>query len=215
MKLGKLTSATLVAIAMVGCSTSPSSPYRDPREVRGRTVDFTTYDFQQCVNALVDDMLSDEKLTEKIKASFGSDRKPIVVTGFENETYQHNLDSRPDATKTDKLKVVLLETMTERLLKSGQFECMDRRDEGVIVGDWRKERDGAIVDNDASASLKDARGADYILHVTLYEFREGEGRIHDVYYKMSAKLTNKKTKRPDWIGSKEIRKVSQRPIVGW
>ena len=207
MKIKIVALAFLVAAVLVGCTTQPSSLYRDPGEVRGRTVDFTTYDFQQCANALVDDILSDAILSKKLKSSFDSDRTPIVVVRFENLTYQH--------AATDKLKEVMLETISERLQKSGRFEFVDRRADRLIVNDWTEERDGAIVDDDASAPLKNAQGADYILHATLNEFREGEGRVNDVYYKMSARLINKKTKKNDWVGSKEIRKVSQRSVIGW
>ena len=199
--------AVIVAGVSVGCSTSSNSPYRDPGEVRGRTVDFTTYDFQQCANALVDDILRDVLLAKKIDQTFGSGKIPIVVARFENLTYQH--------AATDKLKEVMLEAIMERLQKSGRFEFVDRRTEKMIAKDWADEQDGVIVADGASEPLKNARGADYILHATLNEFREGEGRVNDVYYKMSAQLIDKKTKKIDWFGSKEIRKVSRRPVVGW
>ena len=207
MKIVNYAVAAVVAVSSLGCSTSPESPYRDPGEVRGRTVDFTTYDFQQCANALVDDILSDALLTKKINKSFGSDRTPTVVVRFENLTYQH--------AATDKLKDVMLETISERLQKSGRFDFVDRRADRLIVNDWTEERDGAIVSDELSEPLKNGQGADYILHATLNEFREGDGRTHDVYYKMSARLINKKTKKNDWVGSKEIRKVSKRSVIGW
>lgn len=198
--------ALCVASALLGCST-PSSPYRDPGEGRGRTVDFTTYDFQQCANALADDILSDPVFTKKINEAFDADCTPIVVARFENLTYQHDA--------TDKLKEVTLETIMERLQKSGRFDFVDRRADGLIASDWIDERDGVSVADDAAESIKNAKGADYILHATLTEFREGDNRVHDVYYKMSARFINKRTKNNDWVGSKEIRKVSKRAAIGW
>ena len=128
-------------------------------------------------------------------------------------------EQKPDLTyqhaATDKLKDVMLETISERLQKSGRFDFVDRRADRLIVNDWTEERDGAIVSDELSEPLKNGQGADYILHATLNEFREGDGRTHDVYYKMSARLINKKTKKNDWVGSKEIRKVSKRSVIGW
>lgn len=207
MNIAKATFVLIATSGLVGCSTTSESPYRDPGEVRGRTVDFTTYDFQQCANALADDILSDSTLAEKIKRSFAPGKTPIVVVRFENLTYQH--------AATDKLKEVMLETIMERLQKSGRFDFMDRRADRLIVKDWAEERDGAIVADESSEPLKNAQGADYILHATLNEFREGDGRVHDVYYKMSARLISKRIKKSDWVGSKEIRKVSKRSVIGW
>lgn len=198
--------SALAMALLAGCASEPP-PYRDPSEARGRVVDFTTYDFQQSANRLVDDLLSDPELPMKMVNAFGADVVPIVALRYENLTYQHDA--------TDKLKEVMLDTIATRLLKSGRFGIVDRRLENIIGRDWEDEMNGVSVADGASAPLKNARGADYILHAALTEFREGDKCVHDVYYKMTARLVNKKTKDLDWIGEKEIRKVSKRSVVGW
>jgi len=193
-------------IGEVGCSSKYESPYRDPGEMRGRTTDFTTYDVQQCVIALVDDLLSNEELGRRLAAQFPY-RKPLVAIRLENLTYQHSA--------TDKLKISMFNTIESRLLNSGRFDFRDRSAEKILVGDTLDEKDSVLVDDATSAEWKDAKGVDYLLMGNLLEFREGDGRIHDTYYKMTMKLQNKRTKNIDWSAEKEIRKVSTRAIVGW
>ena len=195
-----------VMTAVAGCVSAPESPYRDPGEMRGRTTDFTTYDVQQCATALVDSLLGNSGLDARIKRQFG-EKIPLVAIRLENLTYQ--------LSATDKLKKSMLSTIESRLLDSGRFDFVDRGAERLLVDDTIHEMDGAIVKDGGAADLKDAEGADYLLVGELEEFREGDGRIHDTYYKMTVKLYNKHTKRIDWSGQKEIRKVSTCPVVGW
>ena len=198
----------LIVVTMLfeGCASAPESPYRDPGEMRGRTTDFTTYDIQLCTTALIDSLLGNAGLDMRIKRQFG-DKIPLVAIRLENLTYQ--------LSATDKLKKSMFNTIESRLLDSGRFEFVDRSAEKLIVDDTVHEMDGVIVKDGGAADLKDVSGVDYILVGELEEFREGDGRIHDTYYKMTVKLYNKHTKRVDWSGEKEIRKVSTRPIVGW
>jgi PBP1b-binding outer membrane lipoprotein LpoB len=205
-KLIVLVQCAVLTVSFVGCTTASESPYRDPGEMRGRTTDFTTYDVQQCATALIDSLLANHNLDARIKRQFG-DKTPLVAIRLENLTYQ--------LSATDKLKKSMFNTIESRLLDSGRFEFVDRSAEKLIVDDTIREMDGAIVKDGAAAGLKDSAGVDYILAGELEEFREGDGRIHDTYYKMTVKLYNKHTKRIDWSGAKELRKVSTRPVVGW
>ena len=202
--------ATILRIAIVvsltGCASAPESPYRDPGEMRGRTTDFTTYDVQQCATALIDSLLGSHSLDARIKRQFG-EKTPVVAIRLENLTFQ--------LSATDKLKKSMFNIIESRLLDSGRFEFVDRSAEKLIVDDTIHEMDGAIVKDGGTVGMKDVEGVDYILAGELEEFREGDGRIHDTYYKMTVKLYNKHTKRIDWSGDKEIRKVSTRPVVGW
>ncbi len=200
-----------LAVLTAGCGTwgdgdASGSPYRDPGEMRGRTTDFTTYDIQQCATTLTDSLLGNAALEKKIKAQFGN-KVPLVSIKLENLTYQ--------LSATDKFKKSMFNTIEARLLDSGRFEFVDRAAEKLVIDDTIQEKDGLSVANGAAAKLKNAAGVDYLLIGELEEFREGDGRIHDTYYKMTVKLLNKHTRRVDWSGGKEIRKVSKRPLVGW
>ena len=200
-------SSAVLAVLVSGCVTDDGdSPYRDPREMRGRTTDFTTYDVQQCATALIDSLLGSPALEKKIKSQFG-DKTPLVAIRLENLTYQ--------LSATDKLKKLMFNTIESRLLESGRFDFVDRMAERLLTDDTVHEIDGPIVKDGGAAEFNNAEGADYLLAGELEEFREGDGRVHDTYYKMTVKLYNKHTKRIDWSGQKEIRKVSTRPIVGW
>ena len=199
-------SCVALAALFAGCVSDPESVYRDPGEMRGRTTDFTTYDVQQCAAALIDSLLGNQGLDARIKKQFG-EKTPVVAIRLENLTYQ--------LSATDKLKKSMFSTIESRLLNSGRFDFVDRRAEKLLVGDTIDEMNGALVKDGGAAALKNAAGADYILIGELEEFREGDGRVHDTYYKMTVKLLNKHTKETDWIGEKELRKVSTRPVVGW
>ena len=196
----------LILTLASGCASSSESPYRDPGEMRGRTTDFTTYDVQQCATALIDSLLGNAGLESRIRKQFG-DKTPLVAIRLENLTYQLSV--------TDKLKKSMFNTIESRLIDSGRFDFIDRSAENLIANDTIHEKDGMLAADDTVAGFKDAQGVDYILAGELEEFREGDGRVHDTYYKMTVKLYNKRTKKIDWSGQKEIRKVSTRPPVGW
>lgn len=202
-------SSVVLAVFTSGCSTDDGgsgSPYRDPEEMRGRDTGFTTYDVQQCATALIDSLLGDDDLDATIKTQFQG-KRPRVAVVLHNLTYQ--------LSATDKLKKSMLSTIESRLNKSKRFKFVDRRAMKLLVDDTLDEMNGVTVRDGGAAALKNADGVDYILVGELEEFREGDGRVHDTYYKMTAKLLNKHTKETDWIGEKEIRKVSKRPFVGW
>jgi len=197
--------AVLVAL-FAGCASDPESVYRDPGEMRGRTTDFTTYDVQQCAATLIDSLLGDDDLDATIKTQFKG-KRPRVAVVLQNLTYQ--------LSATDKLKKSMLSTIESRLNKTKRFKFVDRRAMKLLVDDTIEEMNGVTVRDGGVAALKNADGVDYILVGELEEFREGDGRVHDTYYKMTVKLLNKHTKETDWIGEKELRKVSTRPLVGW
>ena len=184
--------AAVAALAGGGCATS-NSPYRPPDEPRhGRTVYFNSYDLQQCAVAMIDSMLADRALDKKLQRQF-PDRVPVVdVKEIRNETYQLGLqlDSIAD-------------TMRTRLTGSGKFDFVDREMERVIAGEIADDMDSALVD------------ADYLLNGCLKEIRDGDDRVSDSYYKLTMNLWNKRTGKIDWSGEKELRKVSERPAVGW
>ena len=204
MKMVKSIGLSVLALAFAeGCATSPESPYRDPGEVRGGGTDFTSYDFQQSAIAMVDSMLSNAELDRKIKAQFAAATPVVAIMPVSNRTYRI-FDLRG-----------LAQAVESKLVNSGRFEFVDRDAESIIVSEKIHDADSALTGNAEVSDFGGAARADYLLTGELNEIRDSYGKTRESYYRLTMKLLNKKTGKIDWVGEKEIRKVSTRPAVGW
>lgn len=208
MKIGHFI-MIVVALAILGggCISDTGSPYKDPTEGRGRTTDLTTYDFQQYTAAMVDSLLGDRQLARTIMEQFPGGTRPVVSIGLVNKTYQFSV--------TDKLQKSMHDTIEMKLLKSGKFDVVDRDCDSqlldIIIGDV----DSALVKESSFDPFKQGARIDCVLAGKLWEFREGDGRINDCYYKLTMKMYSLRSRKVLWMEEKEIRKVSKRPMVGW
>ena len=191
------------ALLACGCASTSDSPYRDPCEVRGTTTDFTAYDFQQCAVAMVDSMLANATFDRKLKSQFAGKVPVVAVLPPENRTYRI-FDLRSMA-----------QTVESRLVNSGKFNFIDRKGERALLAEKLKDADGALTSGSPQTGFGNAAVADYLLTSELNEIRDTYGNTRESYYKLTMKLTNKRTGLVDWSGEKEIRKVGTRPSVGW
>lgn len=194
-----------VAIAIAGgCVTTGESPYRDPTEARGRPTDFSSYDLQQCAAAAIDSMLSNRGLDQRLREQFPGRRPVIAVTPVRNETYQLGL-------RLDSMSA----TIRSRLVNSGKFDFVDRGTDRLVTEELVRDMESPLVADGEANGFKTQVAANYLLTGSLVEIRDGDGRTHDTYYKLTLNLLNKRTGMIDWSGEKELRKVSTRPAVGW
>lgn len=194
--------AIFASVLVCGCSTTVESPYRDPTAVRGSTTDFSSYDLQQCAVAIVDSMLANPNLDQRLKDQFPIDRPVVSVMPVENKTYRI-LDLRP-----------MTDTIQSRLVNSGKFDFIERDAENLMISELVHDAESPLVADGANPGFKAQVAANYLLTGALVEIREGDGRTRESYYKLTMKLLNKHTGRVDWSGEKELRKVGRRAKMG-
>ena len=89
----------------------------------------------------------------------------------------------------------------------------------AVIYQWDKQlHDDTILislDHDAGDFVEYGGDADYTLVGSLIEDRIVTKEGADCYYKLSMRLVNRRTDKPDWSGEKELRKVTKRPLVGF
>ena len=191
-----------IVSVICGCA-SPKATYVDPTEARTHSTAFTAYDFQQCASAMVDSMLANSSLDRKLRAQFQA-RPTISVSHIANRTMQLGLQLDTIAT-----------SMRTRLVNSDKFDYVDQTMDKPLIIDIGNDKDNPLNDPSQTIDFGQQRPSDYLLYGELIELRETEGRVRDVYYKLTLNLRNKRTGRIDWTDEKEIRKTSTRPVVGW
>ena len=184
-----------------GCATD-GSPYRDPGEVRGHTTDFSSYDFQMCASAMVQSMLANPNLDQRLAEQFRGTRPVIAIAPIRNATYRI-FDLRP-----------MSDTIQSELVNSGKFDFVDRDTERMMIDEIAHDMDSPLVADGEAVGFKTQAAANYLLTGTLAEIRDDDGRTHESYYKLTMKLHNKRTGKIDWSGEKEIRKVGRRALIG-
>ena len=195
--------AVASAVFVAGCVSSNSSPYRDPTEVRGTTTEFSSYDFQQCAAAMVDSMLANANLDGRLKEQFASRRPVVSIMPVENKTFRI-FDLRP-----------MTDTIQSKLVNSGKFDFTDRGAEKMMTDEMTRDMDSVMIADDQAAAAKTHAASDYIMTGVLAEIREAGGRTHESYYKLTMRLFNRRTGKIDWSAEKELRKVGNRPALGW
>lgn len=121
MKIKKLIGELACSVAFAlstGCVTS-DSPYRPPDEPRGETIRITSYDLQQCAVAVIDSMLANRNLDQRLREQFPGfpKKRPVIVVELENmrnSTLQMGL--RLDS---------MMDTIRSRLVNSSKFDFVE------------------------------------------------------------------------------------------
>ena len=143
--------AVTTLVLMSGCVSTSNSPYRDPTEVRGSGTQFTSYDFQQCAIAMVDSMLSNGRLEQRIQAQFTSKVPVVAIIPVANRTNRiFDLRSMEQAIET-------------RLVNSGRFDLIDRKAEKMLIDEKTHDAEGALTSDAGVTDFGNHARADYLL----------------------------------------------------
>lgn len=190
---------------VAGCaSTAYMDPNDAPQNVHWR---FNRYDFQLCSVAMTEDLLSDTQLAGRLRQQF-PDRRPVLeMAHVENATFQHGIDLS-----------IMTDTIRMRLQKSGLFDIVDHgRLDAKMSRRIVAEVNQGLVRPLALESFGQQRSSDYYLVGRLIEDNSGygDGRVREVYYKLSLQLYNRWTGVFDWIGEKELLKARVKGVFGW
>lgn len=204
MKQLIVASALVSMCLLTGCQTTVS--YQDPSSItKPLSTNFTAQDFQQCAAALTDSMLSNPGLIAKLAKQFGDDIPTISIGKISNKTYAMGLG--------DKFGPMINDAISETLINSGKFNFIADRAE--IARELQEEENDVTVDPSKTLSYGTGAVSDYVITGNLVEMREEQGRVKDVYYKLTLQLNNKRTGLIEWKSSKDIRKVRSRAAVSF
>ena len=141
--IGKLASSVTVAL-VAGCMTN-DPPYQPPDEPRGRGPIITSYDLQQCAVAVIDSMLANRNLDQRLREQFPGypKKRPVIVVELENirnSTLQMGV--RLDS---------MMDTIRSRLINSSKFDFVEYGGDAdyTLVGTLVEDR---IVDEQGTDS---------------------------------------------------------------
>lgn len=194
--------ATCVLGACVLTSCSPVSQkvsYGDAGAAQALSTDFGSSDLQQIASSLVDSLVIFPPIVE-ITAS----RRPVIqIDQIKNKTRQH-IDTEGI---TDSIK--------SKLLRTGKFRFTDRGTDDAVIEEVRWQQESGLYKKSSQQQFGGHIGSEYLLTGKIMEIAQRSGRLEDVYYKFTLELRNLSTGIIEWSDEKEIRKMSERSLVGW
>jgi uncharacterized protein (TIGR02722 family) len=186
----------IAALFLTGCASSVK--YGDPTAVETVNIQFGSSDLQQIAAKMVDSMLTFPTVTDITRS-----RRPILyVEGVRNKTQEHiDMESITD-------------TIVSKLLRSAQFQFVDKTTRGVLQDELDYQKGSGFVDPQTAAKIGRQLGAEYMLHGNLSSIVKSSGSTRDVYYKFTLKMINLERGLLIWQDEKEIRKQLKRSIFG-
>jgi len=179
---------------MVSCATGPKVKYGDARAVETITPDYGSTDLQLISQKMVESLLQSDIL--------GPNKPIIALQRIKNFTSEH-IDTEAI---TNKIRTAILKSGKAR------FSATDYKDD---ILDQLEFQNNGLVNPETAAKYGKIIGAQYVLTGRITSIVKQEGRIKDIYYNVNFVLINVETGLIEWSDEKEIRKGSQRRLIGW
>jgi uncharacterized protein (TIGR02722 family) len=195
----KLAFTGSIMVAMLaGCATGSNVQYGDAGSAKPISTEFGSSDLQQIAESMVDSLVTFPPIVELT----AQNRPVITVDKVKNKTMQH-IDTES-----------ITDTVRTKLIKSGKFRFIDRTTDAAAIEEIKIQQDSGLVDRNKAVNFGSQTGADFILTSNISEIRQRAGSVTDVYYKFTMNLKNLRTGVLEWSDEKEIRKVSNRSLLG-
>lgn len=198
----KILTCTIAAAALfTGCATQGGAgvvpggnvSYGDEKAVETLTADFGSTDLQSTAEKMTQSLLQTRYIAK-------AQQPPKVrLRDVKNQTYEH-IDTKAI---TDKIRIKLLQSGYVRFLadKGNLDQVNDERD--FTETSTKKTNVKAMTDTD------------YIITGTVRSIKKATSKVQDVYYNISLELVDPQSGEILWADEKEIRKVSNKPSIGW
>jgi penicillin-binding protein activator len=187
----------LLALGLAAC-TGPVVRYGDARAPETVTAEFGSTDLQTIANGMVKDLLDSRRLRPDPAAP---DQAPLVtVTRLRNRTSEH-IDTK-----------AITDSIRTALVKSGQvrFSANDQQEDLVE----QLKHQAAWADPRTAKEMGRQEGSRYVLGGDLTSIVKQNGRVKDVYFKITLQVTDLQTAVIAWANEVEIRKESVRRLFG-
>ena len=196
------TVVSLTLLAMLGgCATTGGGSnvsYGDPTAVEQTAMGFGSTDLQQIASKSVESMLSFPPIIQATAT-----RRPVVfVDSIKNKTSEH-IDTES-----------ITDTISTKLLQSGKFRFADMTKVEQVMEQLNYQQSAGLVDPNTAAQFGRQIGAEYMMYGNFSSIVKRDGRAMDVYYKFTLKLMSVETGIVEWMDEKEIRKTSEKKLIG-
>ena len=191
--------ATLFAVGINGCSSTPSVQYGDATAVETVNTDFGSTDLQMIAEKMVDDLLAAPAMADIAP----NGKRPILfVDTIKNKTLEH-IDTES-----------ITDTISTKLLNSGRFRFVDMTRVDAISQQIDYQKNSGMVDENKSVQMGRQLGAQFMLYGNFSSIQKTAGSTKDVYYKFTMKLTNIESGLVEFQSEKEIRKTQKKKLFG-
>jgi hypothetical protein len=181
----------------IGCS-GPVTTYGNAQATETVNADFGSTDLQTIADKMVASLLASNRL-EPDPADPG--QAPLVsVARLRNDTSEH-IDTK---SITDKIRT--------SLIKSGKvrFSALDMQSD--LMGQYKLQ--GTMADTATAKTAGKQTGAKYLLGGNISSIVKQNGRVKDVYYKITLQATDIESAVIVWADDVEIRKDQVRRLFG-
>lgn len=197
-----LTTAAIAGSLFTGCATSGgvglangdgNVSYGDEKAVETVTADFGSSDLQSTAEMMTQSLLETRYISK------AQQPPKIKLRDVKNETFEH-IDTKAI---TNKIKVKLLNSGSVRFLA-----------DSTTMDQVNKERD-FIETATKKTNLKAMTDTDYIIAGRITAIKKATSKVQDVYYNVTLELIDPQSGEILWVDEKEIRKVTNKPTLGW
>lgn len=202
MRLKFATIVALLAILLLaGCTAGGTGrtgsggtvSYGDSQAVETVNTDFGSTDLQTTAETMTQSLLESRYIAKAVQPPKVRLRQVKVLT-------DEHIDSKAI---TDKIRI--------KLLKSGSVRFL--ADEASL-SEVNKERDFTETST-KKTELKAMTNSDYIITGTVRSIKKMNKNIKDVYYLITLELVDPQSAETLWADEQEIRKVQEKPTLGW
>ncbi|MBI3270456.1 MAG: penicillin-binding protein activator LpoB [Planctomycetes bacterium] len=183
-------------VAAAGCSGAPHTRYEEASRPSLVSERYNDTDLRTVAEAMVNSLIQHPVIRDAV-------RPPILMVGtVTNRTDQH-LDVK---SLTDMIRTALL--------KTGRVQAVDETARGELAAEYDYQSSGYVDPNQKKGPGKQA-SQDFHLRGDISSITDRGPGVQVNYMKFTMQLTDLNTNLIVWTDQKEIKKVTERPGVGW
>ncbi|KXI27779.1 penicillin-binding protein activator LpoB [Paraglaciecola hydrolytica] len=200
MKKLLLVSAIGLSLSLLaGCANKTVVKYGDAEAVETTSINFGSTDLQKIAQQMTESLLQ-----SPVVGTVTANKRPIVfVDTVKNKTSEH-IDTES-----------LTDSISTQLLRSGKFRFVDMTKVTAVREQLNYQNEGGLVDPNKAVQFGKQVGAEYMLYGNLASIVKSNADKSDVYYKFTMRLMDLESGLVEWADETEIRKTSDKKLVGW
>lgn len=184
---------------LAGCASKSVVSYGDAKAVETTDINFGSTDLQKIANQMTDSLL-----LSPVVGTLTANSRPIVfVDTIKNKTSEH-IDTES-----------ITDSVSTQLLRSGKFRFVDMGKVNAVREQLNFQNEGGLVDQSKAVQFGKQVGAEYMLYGNLASIVKTNADKSDVYYKFTMRLMDLESGLVEWADETEIRKSSEKKLMGW
>jgi uncharacterized protein (TIGR02722 family) len=198
-KLLLVTAIGLSISLLAGCANKTVVSYGDAKAVETTDINFGSSDLQKIANQMTASLIQ-----SPVVGTMTANNRPIVfVDSIKNKTSEH-IDTES-----------LTDSISTQLLRSGKFRFVDMGKVSAVREQLDYQNEGGLVNPNKAVQFGKQVGAEYMLYGNLASIVKTNADKSDVYYKFTMRLMDLESGLVEWADETEIRKTSNKKLVGW